>query len=79
MVSKKNKDNQKNKSFLKKRIQKRIKMLRGRRSIKNTQIRHPVCASLPSQTSEQREYNNPKPKHSINDFGICFHKIKICA
>jgi hypothetical protein len=36
MVSKKNKDNQKNKSFLKKRIQKRIKMLRGRRSIKNT-------------------------------------------
>ena len=34
MVSKKNKDNQKNNSFLKKRIQKRIKMLRGRRSFK---------------------------------------------
>ena len=36
MVSKKNRDNQKKKSYLKKRIQKRIKMLRGRRSIKNT-------------------------------------------
>ena len=36
MVSKKNKDNQKKKSYLKKRIQKRIKILRGRRSIKNT-------------------------------------------
>ena len=34
MVSKKTKDNQKNNSFLKKRIQKRIKMLRGRRSFK---------------------------------------------
>jgi hypothetical protein len=36
MVSKKIKDNQKNKPFLKKRIQKRIKMLRRRRSIKNS-------------------------------------------
>lgn len=36
MVSKKNKDNQKKKSYLKKRIQKRIKILGRRRSIKNT-------------------------------------------
>jgi len=34
--SNKNKNNQKKKSFLKKRIQKRIKMIKGRRTIKNT-------------------------------------------